>query len=103
MTSPANTIVFCEEVEDTFPETHGQYCGARHFGGSNFVMGDGHVQWIAFKDFCRSANVNGPGGIVCPSPLGQLQWDQSGINGDWKNAVVYHWWPFIGANSAAGG
>ena len=82
MTAPSITIVFAEEPEDNYPETCGLYdTTTRHTGGSNFVMGDGHVEWVAWNNFCRSGNsAMGP----CPTPLGQIQWDQSGVNGDWK-------------------
>ena len=96
MTSPTNTILFCEEPEDNYPDTCGLYdTTTRHSGGSNFVMGDGHAEWVAWTNFCRSGNTAmGP----CPAPLGQIQWNQSGINGAWKSTVHYHWWPFINAN-----
>jgi len=96
ITAPSITFVFCEEPEDNFPETNGQFdTVTRHNNGSHFVFGDGHVEWVAFANFCRSANTVG-----CPAPLGQLQWDQSGINGDWKGGVPFHWWPFLNANNA---
>jgi prepilin-type processing-associated H-X9-DG protein len=96
MTSPPNTILFCEEPEDNFSETSGKYdTVTRHFGGSNFVFGDGHADWINFTNFCREGNT-----VECPFPLGTIPWDESGINGDWKAGVVpYHWWPFANANS----
>jgi prepilin-type N-terminal cleavage/methylation domain-containing protein/prepilin-type processing-associated H-X9-DG protein len=98
MTAPSITIVFAEEPEDNYPETCGLYdTTTRHTGGSNFVMGDGHVEWVAWNNFCRSGNsAMGP----CPTPLGQIQWDQSGVNGDWKAVVPYHWWPFINAGTS---
>jgi len=93
MQSPASTIIFCEEVEDNFPETNGAYdFVTRHNGGSNFVLGDGHVELIPFNLFCRAST----GGPTCPTPLGDIQWDncQGGqINGDWNPAVPWHWWP----------
>jgi len=94
-TAPSSTIVFCEEPEDGFPETNGKYdLVTRHSGGSNFVLGDGHVEWIPFFKFCRATN---PG---CPSPLGQLAWDDSTNGGDWDNKIVpYHWWPFLNAST----
>jgi prepilin-type processing-associated H-X9-DG protein len=95
MTSPTNTILFCEEPEDVFPETNGRYdTVTRHFGGSNFVFGDGHADWLNFTNFCRQAN---PG---CPAPLGNIPWDESGVAGDWKVGVPYHWWPFVNANTS---
>jgi prepilin-type N-terminal cleavage/methylation domain-containing protein/prepilin-type processing-associated H-X9-DG protein len=91
-TSPGNTILFCEEPEDNFPETSGAYdFVTRHFGGANFVFADGHAGWIAYTNFCRQ-NTGGP---VCPAPLGDIQWDncQGGLaNGDWNTHVQYHWW-----------
>jgi hypothetical protein len=93
-TSPTNTILFCEEPEDTFPETNGKYdTVARHFGGSNFVVADGHADWIHLTNYCRSGNPNG-----CPLPLGGVPWDDSSIGGDWQPGVPYHWWPFVCAN-----
>jgi len=93
-TSPGTTFLFCEEPEDNFPETNGQYdTVTRHFGGSNFVFADGHADWLNFTNFCRSAN-----SVGCPAPMGQLQWDQSGVNGDWHTWVHYHWWPFSNAS-----
>lgn len=95
MTAPSTTIVFCEEPEDQFPETNGQFdTVTRHSGGSNFVLGDGHVEWIPFYEFCRAAN---PG---CTAPLSDIPWDESGPGGDWKNGVPYHWWFFVYANTA---
>jgi prepilin-type processing-associated H-X9-DG protein len=95
-TVPANTILFCEEPEDNFPETNGKYdTVTRHFGGSNFVFGDGHAGWIHFTNFCRAGN---PG---CPLPLGAIAWDSSTLqNGDWQSNVQYHWWPFVNASTA---
>jgi len=97
MAAPSTTIVFCEEPEDNYPETNGQYdTVTRHSGGSNFVLGDGHVEWIAWNNFCRQGNnANGP----CPGILGNIPWDESGPGGDWKGAVPYHWWPFVYANT----
>jgi prepilin-type N-terminal cleavage/methylation domain-containing protein/prepilin-type processing-associated H-X9-DG protein len=95
MTAPPNTIIFCEEPEDNFPETNGQYdTVTRHSGGSNFVMGDGHIEWVAFGNFCRQGNPN-----PCPGVLGNIPWDESGPGGDWKGVVPYHWWPFEYANT----
>jgi prepilin-type N-terminal cleavage/methylation domain-containing protein/prepilin-type processing-associated H-X9-DG protein len=95
MTTPPNTIVFCEEPEDQFPETNGQYdTVTRHSGGSNFVFGDGHVEWVSFANFCRQGNPNG-----CPEPYGEIPWDESGPGGDWHTGIPYHWWPFEYANT----
>lgn len=95
MVAPSTTIVFCEEPEDQFPETNGAYdTVTRHNGGSNFVLGDGHVEWIPFGSFCRSGN---PG---CPAPLSNIQWDESGPGGDWHTGIIYHWWFFVDANTS---
>jgi len=96
MTSPPTTILFCEEREDSFPETNGAYdTVTRHFGGSNFVFGDGHADWLNFTNFCRNGNAG------CPPPLGNIQWDTSGPGGDWNTVVHYHWWPFPYANTSS--
>jgi prepilin-type N-terminal cleavage/methylation domain-containing protein/prepilin-type processing-associated H-X9-DG protein len=97
-TSPPTTILFCEEPEDSFPDTNGRYdTVTRHFGGSNFVFADGHADWITFTNFCRQGNAG------CPPPLGNIPWDDSqGGNapGDWNPVVHYHWWPFVDANTS---
>jgi prepilin-type processing-associated H-X9-DG protein len=96
MTSPASTILFCEEVEDNFPTTNGKYdMVTRHFGGSNFVFGDGHADWIALTNFCRADNPQ------CIPPLSNYSWDNSGPSGDWAPGIPYHWWPFKDANTAS--
>jgi prepilin-type N-terminal cleavage/methylation domain-containing protein/prepilin-type processing-associated H-X9-DG protein len=95
MVSPANTIIFCETVEDNFPETNGKYdTVTRHNGGSHFVMGDGHVEWIKLINFCRSGNAQ------CGPPLSNIQWSESGPGGDWADYVTYHWWMFPYANTS---
>jgi prepilin-type processing-associated H-X9-DG protein len=94
-TSPPNTILFCEEPEDYFSETNGQYdTVTRHSGGSNFVFGDGHADWINFANFCRQGNTDG-----CPYPLGAIPWEDSTVDGDWNPGIPYHWWPFVDAVS----
>ena len=94
MVSPATTIIFCEEPEDNFSETNGKYIAedptgttytpstARHSGGLNFVMGDGHAQWIRIEDYCRN----------CPSDPGQFNDSGRGPTGDWFTGRPYHWW-----------
>jgi len=95
MAKPATTIIFCEGTEDNFSETEGRDAPARHSGGSHFVMGDGHAEWIAFTNFCRSGNAG------CPAPLGNIQWDSSYSGGDWAKYVPYHWWFFLDANTSS--
>jgi prepilin-type processing-associated H-X9-DG protein len=97
MVSPATTIIFCEEpdTDPTFGETNGQFIGedpnnekaytpstARHSGGLNFVMGDGHAQWIRIEDYCRN----------CPSDPGLYNDSGRGPTGDWHVGRPYHWW-----------
>ncbi len=97
MMSPRNTILFCEEQEDVWPNQNGGYdLVTRHFGGSNFVFGDGHADWIHFTNFCRMGNAN-----ICPPPLGEIDSYDSTINADWNPAVPYHWWPFLDAGTGA--
>jgi len=96
MTSPTTTLIFCEAPEDNFPETDGLHCTVqRHSGGANFVLGDGHAQWIAFGSFCRKGNGS------CPTPLSFIDFQDSSAGGDWKNGVPWHWWPFQNANSSS--
>ncbi|HTS18086.1 MAG TPA: prepilin-type N-terminal cleavage/methylation domain-containing protein [Verrucomicrobiae bacterium] len=81
MISPPSTIIFCEEPEDNYSETSGGYeTVTRHSGGANFVMGDGHVEWILPTLYCRQC---------APFPF---QWDDSSTGGDWKKGTPYHWW-----------
>ncbi len=101
MTSPTNTILFCEEPEDNYAQTSGGYdTVTRHFGGSNFVFGDGHADWINFTNYCRNLLVPGQ---QCPGPFGKIQWNDSGTHGDWTAGLPYHWWPFPNANTSPGG
>jgi prepilin-type processing-associated H-X9-DG protein len=88
LVSPTNTIVFCEGAEDSNPATNGRYCPARHFGGGNFVMGDGHAEWVNLQDYCREGN---PG---CTSTISEP--DSSSL-GDWGKSIKYHWFPYKGA------
>jgi len=93
MVSPATTIILVEEPEDVFPSTNGKFIAedpfgnytpstARHSGGLNFVMGDGHAQWIRIEDYCRN----------CPSDAGAFNDSSVGPNGDWHAGRPYHWW-----------
>jgi prepilin-type N-terminal cleavage/methylation domain-containing protein len=88
MTAPANTIILAEEPEDSFPSTSGKYAASRHFGGGNFVLGDGHAQWITFQDWCRAGN---------PGCTNFFNDDNSTTSGDWKVGMKYHWFPYPGA------
>jgi prepilin-type processing-associated H-X9-DG protein len=96
MISPATTIIFCEEPDSdpTFGITNGRYIAedpaattynpstGRHSGGLNFVMGDGHAQWIRVEDYCRR----------CPADPGTENDSGAGPTGDWHVGRPYHWW-----------
>lgn len=98
MNAPSTTIIFCEEndYQPTYGETRGdslaetatagQYSSAvaRHSGGLNFAMGDGHCEWIKIENYCRGAGCVGQ----------PFAWDVSDVTGDWstRNPVPYHWW-----------
>jgi len=100
MNAPSTTIIFCEEndYQSTFGETRGDSLAAltkdgpfnsttaRHSGGMNFVLGDGHCEWIRAENFCRGG---GPG---CPQSY--AAWDNSTASGDWftRPPPPYHWW-----------
>lgn len=95
MVAPSSTMVFSEEVEDTFSETYGRYVGAKHSGGGNFVFGDGHAEWLSFQSYCTKDNA-----MPCNRPTSSTD-SGTGPNGDWNAAVQYHWWFFPGAANAA--
>jgi prepilin-type N-terminal cleavage/methylation domain-containing protein len=84
LTSPANTIIFCE-ADDGASSVGSTTTVARHFGGGHFVLGDGHAEWIRYDDFCRQCPAN-------PS----TESDSSSL-GDWKTGTKYHWFPYKGA------
>ncbi len=92
MTEPTTTIILCENPESPVPSANGGSCPARHFGGGNFVMGDGHAEWIALNNYCRQGV---PG---CPAFLNFPDTDSSAL-GDWKKGVNYHWFPYKGATT----
>jgi prepilin-type N-terminal cleavage/methylation domain-containing protein/prepilin-type processing-associated H-X9-DG protein len=106
MVAPATTIIFCETPDDgsTFGEQQGNSisetatsggtyssASARHSGGMNFVLGDGHVEWINIVNYCR----------LCPSYA--FNWDLSTITGDWSTRAPppYHWWFALNISTAA--
>jgi len=60
---PAQTILFSESENNSFPFTDGYYLGPyappppvppRHSGGMNFVFVDGHAQWYSLADYGRN-------------------------------------------------
>ncbi|MGD0651798.1 MAG: prepilin-type N-terminal cleavage/methylation domain-containing protein [Verrucomicrobiia bacterium] len=85
MTEPTTTIILAEEPEDNFGATNGKYARARHSGGSNFVFGDGHAEWLPWASFCREC------------PANPALYNNSTASGDWKPGVKYHWYPYKGA------
>ncbi|HXI82807.1 MAG TPA: type II secretion system protein [Verrucomicrobiae bacterium] len=85
--APATTILFAEEAEDGFCNTTGRFAPARHFDGGNFVLCDGHAEWIAYTNFCRQC------------PANPFTDSNSTATGDWKTGVPYHWFPFKGAST----
>jgi prepilin-type N-terminal cleavage/methylation domain-containing protein/prepilin-type processing-associated H-X9-DG protein len=96
MMAPSTTIIFVEEPESdpTYGETNGKYIAedppevtynastARHSGGLNFVLGDGHCEWIPVQNYCRA----------CPSDSGAYLDSGQGPTGDWYAGRPYHWW-----------
>jgi prepilin-type N-terminal cleavage/methylation domain-containing protein/prepilin-type processing-associated H-X9-DG protein len=96
MVAPSTTIIFCEEPDSdpTYGETQGDAISgtpsmggynsatARHSGGMNFVLGDGHVEWIGLVNYCTSCPVRG------------YAYSNSGPTGDWNPRALppYHWW-----------
>ncbi len=90
MTEPTTTIILAEGPEGPNYSVAGDNCPARHSGGGNFVLGDGHAEWISFANFCRQP---APG---CPNPFNDVN---STASGDWKKGVAYHWFPFINATT----
>jgi prepilin-type N-terminal cleavage/methylation domain-containing protein/prepilin-type processing-associated H-X9-DG protein len=85
LTEPTSTIIVCESPEGSSYSCGGDLSPARHMGGGNFSMGDGHAEWIKYESYCRT----------CPS--GPSAINSSSINGDWKRGVPYHWFPYAGA------
>jgi len=92
LTEPTTTIIMGERPEDSTSNVQGTQNVARHSGGSNFVMGDGHAEWVAIYNWCRSG-VSG-----CPTLLNFAETDSSAL-GDWKKGVPYHWFPYKGAST----
>ncbi|HUK83939.1 MAG TPA: DUF1559 domain-containing protein, partial [Verrucomicrobiae bacterium] len=57
MDNPAITFLLCES--DGGGSTVGAGTSvARHSGGENFVMGDGHSEWVPYDKYCRSCPAN---------------------------------------------
>ncbi|HXI84067.1 MAG TPA: prepilin-type N-terminal cleavage/methylation domain-containing protein [Verrucomicrobiae bacterium] len=91
LTEPTTTIVLAESDEGSFSTATGNHCPPRHSGGGNFVMGDGHAEWVGLNSYARQGNPAG-----CPAFLNFSESDSSSL-GDWKKGVPYHWFPFAGA------
>lgn len=90
LTEPTTTIIFAESPEGANFSVAGAECPARHSGGANFVMGDGHSEWVAVYNYCRQPL---PG---CTIPFDS---QNSTAGGDWKKGVAYHWYPFLNATT----
>ena len=90
MTEPTTTIILAEAPEGSGYSVAGNNCPARHSGGANFVMGDGHAEWVSFPNYCRQS---APG---CPVPFDSAN---STTGGDWKKTTAYHWFPFVNATT----
>ncbi len=90
MTEPTSTIILAEGPEGPVYSVAGASCPARHSGGGNFVMGDGHAEWVAFYNYCRQPAAG------CPIPFDS---QNSTTGGDWKKTTLYHWFPFAGAST----
>ena len=91
LTEPTTTILLCE-AEGEGGEVAANSSVSRHFGGQNFVMADGHSEWVLYIRYCRSG-----GPIPCPQNFPDT--DSSSLSGDWKPGVLYHWFPFKGATT----
>ena len=85
MKEPSSTILLCESTEDNFPNATGANAASRHSGGANFVLGDGHAEWIRKELWCRSC------------PANTFDDKDSSALGDWGPNVLYHWFPYKGA------
>jgi prepilin-type N-terminal cleavage/methylation domain-containing protein/prepilin-type processing-associated H-X9-DG protein len=84
MTNPSATLVLCES-DGPGGSVGANTSVARHSGGQNFVLGDGHAEWISFNNYCR-------GGGACP----QNYSDATSIQ-EWQQNAKYKWFPFMGA------
>ncbi len=105
MVSPSTTFIFVEEPESdpNYGETNGKYIAedpaqtsynsttGRHSGGLNFVLGDGHCEWIPIANYCRN----------CPSDPGPYDNSTTSAIGDWNANRAFHWWFFPGASTAS--
>jgi prepilin-type N-terminal cleavage/methylation domain-containing protein/prepilin-type processing-associated H-X9-DG protein len=92
LTDPTTTFLLCE-AEGPGGEVAANSSVSRHSGGQNFVMADGHSEWVPYNKYCRSG-----GSIPCPQQ-NFPDTDSSSLSGDWKKGVQYHWFPFRGATT----
>jgi prepilin-type N-terminal cleavage/methylation domain-containing protein/prepilin-type processing-associated H-X9-DG protein len=88
--NPPTTFLLCES-DGTANTVGANSSVSRHSGGQNFVMTDGHSEWVPFNKYCRSG-----GAIPCPQQ-NFPDTDSSGLSGDFKPGVQYHWFPYRGA------
>jgi prepilin-type processing-associated H-X9-DG protein len=85
MEKPAQTILLCES-DGQGASVGANTSVARHSGGQNFVLGDGHAEWVAFRNYCRQP------GAGCPNPYS----DTTSVP-EWQQNAKYYWFPFMGA------
>jgi prepilin-type N-terminal cleavage/methylation domain-containing protein/prepilin-type processing-associated H-X9-DG protein len=86
---PADTIIFTEGGEDSFPHSSGKYTPARHSSkaGANLSFVDGHAALVKTNDFRRSSAEDGTG----------TAGDTSASTLEWSKDYRVHWYPFSGA------
>ena len=90
MVDPASTIVMLDGTEDS-ASARAASVPPRHQGGANFVLGDGHAQYIPLVQYCRSGTPNG----ACPAN-NFPDTDSSG-GGDWDPNTKWHYFPYPNA------
>ena len=93
LSNPPLTIILGERMDDNVPNVTGGNAIPRHSGGANFVLCDGHAQYIRFDQYCRSASPPATW-TTCPNAFPDT--DSTAL-GDWGRTIPYHWFPYKGA------